>query len=159
MTASPRRLCFVCLGNICRSPTAEATFRALVEQRGLGDQFTLDSAGTGGHHQGEPAHPGTRREAERRGLRITHRARQVTRADFARFDLLVAMDRQNHAHLLALATSDEERARVVLFRSYDPRADDQDVPDPWYSGEFARVFDICQRASGKLLAHLLGETG
>jgi protein-tyrosine phosphatase len=151
----PRRLCFVCLGNICRSPTAEATFQRLVERQGLAHEFTLDSAGTGGHHRGEPAHPGTRREAERRGVRITHRARQVSRADFDRFDLLLAMDRRNHADLLALATSDEQRARVHLFRSFDPGADDDEVPDPYYSGEFDRVFDICQRASEGLLARLL----
>jgi len=147
-----QRVLFVCLGNICRSPTAEAAFNALLATRGLTDLFHVDSAGTSANHVGEPAHPSTRAEAARRGVAITHRARQVTHADFARFDRVVAMDRQNHRDLVRLARTDAERAKVTLFRRYEPGADHDDVPDPWYTGEFARVYDICARASEGLLA-------
>lgn len=150
------RILFVCLGNICRSPTAEAAFSALVSARGVADRFHLDSAGTSENHIGELAHPDTRAEATRRGVSITHRARKVTHADFARFDRLIAMDRQNLRDLHRLARTDDERRRVSLFRSYERGADHDDVPDPWYTGEFARVFDICARASEGLLADLEG---
>ncbi len=149
------RILFVCLGNICRSPTAEATFRALVMARGLADRFVIDSAGTGSHHVGERAHPETRAEARRHGIEITHRARQVTHADFARFDRLIAMDRQNLRDLQRLARTDDERAQLSLFRSYEPGADDLDVPDPWYTGGFDGVFALCERASAGLLDDVL----
>jgi protein-tyrosine phosphatase len=159
------RVLFVCLGNICRSPTAEATFRALVEKRGVADRFAIDSAGTAGHHAGESAHRETRREAEARGTPITHRARQVKASDFEDFDLLLAMDRQNERDLLRLAPSDEARKKVALFRSYEhggptspapASTGDLDTPDPWYTGEFARVYDICARASEGLFVALAG---
>lgn len=147
---------FVCLGNICRSPTAEAAFVALVTARGVADRFHVDSAGTSDNHLGEAAHPSTRAEALRRGVTITHRARRVTHADFARFDRLIAMDRQNLRDLHRLARTDDERRKVSLFRAYERGADSEDVPDPWYTGEFERVFDICARASEGLLAELEG---
>ena len=149
------RVLFVCLGNICRSPTAEGTFRALVEARGLGDAFVVDSAGTAGHHAGEPPHPETVAEAARRGVVLAHRARQVTRADYDRFDRIVAIDRDNLRDLVRLVRSPAERAKLSLLRSYEPGADGEDVPDPWYTGEFARVFDICARASEGLLGAIL----
>lgn len=158
--APPVRILFVCLGNICRSPTAEAAFLALLARRGRSDAFVVDSAGTGTAHLGEEPHPETRREAARNGITLRHRARQATRADFARFDLIVAMDRKNERDLLALAETDEERAKVRLFRRYEAENDrvsephDLDVPDPWYTGEFGRVFSICTAASEGLLAAL-----
>lgn len=158
--APPVRILFVCLGNICRSPTAEAAFLALLARRGRADGFVVDSAGTGSAHLGEEPHPETRREAARNGITLRHRARQATRADFARFDLLLAMDGKNERDLLALARTDEERAKVRLFRRYEAgneRASEPqalDVPDPWYTGEFARVFAICTAASEGLLASL-----
>lgn len=146
------RILFVCLGNICRSPTAEAAFVKLVNERGMASRFHVDSAGTAGHHAGESAHAETRREAARRGVSITHRARQVTRADFDAFDWLVAMDRQNQSDLLRLARHESDRAKVVLFRAFElEKGEDLDVPDPWYTGEFAKVYDICERASLGLL--------
>ena len=154
------RILFVCLGNICRSPTAEAAFLALLARRGLTDAFVVDSAGTGTAHVGEEPHPETRREAARHGITLRHRARQVTRADFARFDLLLAMDRKNERDLLGLAKTDEERAKVRLFRRYEDQGGTPregaalEVPDPWYTGEFDRVFAICTAASEGLLAAL-----
>ena len=146
---------FVCLGNICRSPTAEAVFARDVRAAGLEGMFEIDSAGTGGWHAGELAHPPTRALASSRGVEITHRARQIRASDLATFDVVLVMDASNHAHVLALATSDAERAKVQRFRAFEAEAEaNADVPDPYYSGEYARVFEICERASSGLLAHL-----
>ncbi|MBK8014655.1 MAG: low molecular weight phosphotyrosine protein phosphatase [Deltaproteobacteria bacterium] len=115
----PHRLLFVCLGNICRSPTAESIFRAMVHEADLAAEFTLDSAGTGGWHVGEPPDRRMRAAGQRRGYTIAGRARQVRHDDFAHFDWLVAMDRDNHASLSALATTPEQRAQVVLLRDFE----------------------------------------
>lgn len=154
--SEPIRVLFVCLGNICRSPTAEATFRAEVERRGLGHRFEIDSCGTGGWHAGEEAHPETRAAARRAGVEITHRARQLLATDFDRFDHLVVMDHSNHTDTLALAQSDAHRAKVILFRRHDPEAfDSLEVPDPYYTGTFDEVFEMCARTSRALLDELL----
>jgi low molecular weight protein-tyrosine phosphatase len=153
------RICFVCLGNICRSPTAEGVMRALVEAAGLGDRVTLDSAGTGGWHVGESPDPRTAEAAARRGYDLTElRARQFRAADFDRFDLVVAMDRQNVADLRRLArhhpSGDPE---IRLLRSFDPAAPEgAEVPDPYAGGSdgFERVLDICERACRGLLSQL-----
>ncbi len=151
----PVGVLFVCLGNICRSPTAEGAFRALVEQKGLSARFVIDSAGTSGEHDGEPPHQGTVAEARRRGLSLTHISRQVTQPDLERFDLILAMDASNLRALQRLAQTPEQRARLVLFREFDAAAPaGAEVPDPWYSGEFARVFDICSAAAQGLLEAL-----
>lgn len=148
-------ICFVCLGNICRSPTAEACFRHLVRREGLEHRFEIDSAGTAGYHAGEPADPRTRAAAKARGVDITSIARKVTREDFDRFDFLIAMDRENVANLLRLAPNDEARAKVHLFRDFDPNAPKgSEVPDPYYEGGFDRVFDLCEAAARGLLDHL-----
>lgn len=150
-------VCFVCLGNICRSPTAEGVFIHLVEQAGLRERFVIDSAGTGAYHVGERADPRSRAEARRRGVELPSIARQVVAGDFARFDLLLAMDHRNRADLLALARGEPARRKVRLFREFDPSAPPQaEVPDPYYGGEqgFAEVFDICERAAKGLLAQL-----
>jgi protein-tyrosine phosphatase len=150
------RVLFVCLGNICRSPTAEAVFAHVVEREGLAHLFEIDSAGTGDWHAGELAHPRTRETAEKKGVRITHRARQVRPADFDRFDLVVAMDASNAKNLHALAVHDAHRAKIRLFRDFEEGAGPQDreVPDPYYTGQFDEVFEICERASRGLLSHL-----
>lgn len=146
---------FVCLGNICRSPTAEAVFLRDVQAAGLEHLFEIDSAGTGDWHAGQLAHPPTRALAESRGVTITHRARQIRPDDFERFHHLVVMDRSNLKNVLALARTDEHRAKVVLFRSFEADADpNHEVPDPYYTGEFDRVFEICEAASQGLLAFL-----
>lgn len=149
---------FVCLGNICRSPTAEGIFRHLATARGVHDRFVIDSAGTSGFHAGDASDPRTLAAAARRGLSWTHRSRQVHATDWQRFDLLVAMDRKNHRDLLAAAPSEAARAKVVLLRSWDgAAAGDLDVPDPYYGGDrgFEDVLDLCERSCGALLDHLL----
>jgi protein-tyrosine phosphatase len=149
---------FVCLGDICRSPTAEGIFRHLATARGVHDRFVIDSAGTSGFHAGDASDPRTLAAAKRRGLAWTHRSRQVHAADWDRFDLLVAMDRKNHRDLIAAAPSEAARAKVVLLRTWDDAAgDDLDVPDPYYGGDrgFEDVLDLCDRACSALLDHLL----
>jgi protein-tyrosine phosphatase len=148
-----RRILFVCLGNICRSPTAEGVLRKLVEARGLSASFRIDSAGTSSHHEGELPDPRTRAAARRRGVALEHRARGVTEADFRSFDLLLAMDAANVASLRRMRPSDAT-AEVRLLRSFDPESPpDAEVPDPYYGGSdgFEDVLDLVERACVGLL--------
>jgi protein-tyrosine phosphatase len=153
------RLLFVCLGNICRSPTAEAVMRDLLLREGLDGVVEVDSAGTGGWHVGAQPDRRSAAEARRRRIAMTGCARQVARSDFEDFDLLLAMDRANHRELLALAPDAEARARVRMLRTFDPKAvasGDLDVPDPYY-GEgdgFALVYDLVEAACRGLLEEL-----
>jgi protein-tyrosine phosphatase len=150
------RICFVCLGNICRSPTAEAVMRHLVAAEGLHGAFEIDSAGTGAWHVGEPPDERSVATARRRGIAMTGAARQFRRADFARFDHVIAMDRDNVLALQRIAADDAARAKIRLLRSFDPAADGDDVPDPYYGGErgFEEVLDICEAACRALLQAL-----
>jgi protein-tyrosine phosphatase len=148
---------FVCTGNICRSPTAEAVMRHLVRQAGLDGAIEIDSAGTGAWHVGEGRDERSRSVGQRRGMPLAGRARQFRRSDFARFDYVLALDRENLADLLGLAPDAQARAKVHLLRQFDPTSPpDTDVPDPYYGGidGFERVFDICEAACRGLLDHL-----
>jgi len=149
------RVLFVCLGNICRSPAAEGVFRHLVAAAGLADEFAIDSAGTGAWHSGEPADHRMRKAASTRGITLSSIARQVTSSDFDNFDWILAMDASNLQDLRRLSRA-SPRARVRLFRDFDPDAPGTDVPDPYYGGPegFADVIDIVTRTSAALLAHL-----
>lgn len=156
------RLSFVCLGNICRSPTAEAVMRHLVREAGLEGKVLIDSAGLGDWHVGEPRDRRSAAVGARRGIPLAGAARQFTRGDFARFDYVLAMDRTNERELLRLASDDAARAKVRLLRSFDPAAPaGAEVPDPYYGGPegFERVFDICEAACRGLLAHVRREHG
>jgi protein-tyrosine phosphatase len=151
------RISFVCLGNICRSPTAEAVMRHLVAAAGLEAQIAIDSAGTGDWHVGEPRDRRSAAVGQRRGIPLGGRARHFSAADFARFDHVLAMDRQNFATLRQMAPDDGARDKVRLLRSFDPAAaSDDEVPDPYYGGPegFDHVFDVCLAACTGLLAHL-----
>ncbi|MDH4283464.1 MAG: low molecular weight phosphotyrosine protein phosphatase [Myxococcales bacterium] len=151
------RICFVCLGNICRSPTAEAIMRRLIERERLGAHIEVDSAGTGDWHVGSPPDSRAHAAGKRRNIEVTGRARRVEAGDFERFDYLIAMDRANQKDLLRLAPNETARARIALLRSYDRASRrDADVPDPFY-GEgdgFERVLDICEAACRGLLEHI-----
>jgi protein-tyrosine phosphatase len=158
VTASvPIRISFVCLGNICRSPTAEAVMRHLVAREGLEDRVLLDSAGLGDWHVGGPRDSRSQKVGRKRGMALEGVARQFVAEDFERFDYVLAMDRQNLSGLMALAPDDAARAKVRLLRSFDPAAPPgAEVPDPYYGGPrgFDEVFDICQAACQGLLEHL-----
>lgn len=147
---------FVCTGNICRSPTAEGVFRALVEAQGLSASIATDSAGTHAYHVGEPADARSSAAALRRGVDLSPlRARKVCAADFDAFDLLLAMDRSHYEHLLHLCPP-HRRERVRLFLDFAPQVGTEDVPDPYY-GEgdgFERVLDMIEAGSRGLLAHI-----
>ncbi|MCB0359862.1 MAG: low molecular weight phosphotyrosine protein phosphatase [Bdellovibrionales bacterium] len=151
----PLGVLFVCLGNICRSPLAAEVFRHHVSQHGLDSRFHIDSCGTGGWHVGERAHSGSLAVAKKHGISLdSHRARQLSREDFRRFDLFVALDRSNYAEIIAQAGV--AAPEVVLLRQFEPSADDLDVPDPYYlpRDSFEEVFRIIDRAAEGLLHSL-----
>jgi protein-tyrosine phosphatase len=150
------RLLFVCLGNICRSPTGEGVMRALVRDAGLDDRFEVASAGTSHWHVGEPPDPRSTATAAARGIVLDGAGAQVTAADFGRFDLLLAMDRQNLRDLRALAPDAEAAGRARLLRDWDPEGPGGDVPDPYAGGPrgFEEVLDIVQRSCAALLDDL-----
>jgi len=145
---------FICMGNICRSPLADGVFRTLVEQRGVADQFEIDSAGTTSYHSGEPADPRMREVAQQEGLVLTSRARQVKRDDFTRFDHLICMDEDNREHILHMGAP-EDRVRLLL--EIDPNSDIDEVPDPYYGGAdgFQIVYRLVRSACEALLDDLL----
>ena len=153
--SSQSRLLFVCLGNICRSPMAEGIFLHLAKQRGLGDRFVVDSAGTGGWHAGCRADPRALAISKRFGVALPSIARQVRTSDFEAFDLILAMDRSNRDDLLKLGATN-----VRLMRSFEPGlTGEHDVPDP-YSGdddEFVRVYEMLTRSCEGLIEHLTQE--
>jgi protein-tyrosine phosphatase len=155
------RLLFVCLGNICRSPLAAGVFRAVASERNVLSRFTIDSCGLGGWHVGEDADPRAAAVARRHGITLNHRARQLAVPDdFERFDLLLAMDRQN-VHGLLRAGGPPEKVR--LLRTFEPVApgmkapQEPEVPDPYYGGPegFDTVYAMVRRSCEGLLAALL----
>lgn len=153
------RLLFVCLGNICRSPTAEGVMRHLVVQEGVEDEIELDSAGTGSWHVGSAPDARATAAAAGRGVTLAGTARQVRQADFAEFDLILAMDSANLRDLRAVAPGGQEREKVRLLREFDPASAgerDLDVPDPYYGGEdgFGEVFELVRAACEGLLAEI-----
>jgi protein-tyrosine phosphatase len=150
------RILFVCMGNICRSPTAEGVMRSLLRAEGLEGAVEVQSAGTGGWHAGSAPDERAVAVARSRDIVVEGEARQVTAEDFERFDLLLAMDRENERELLARAPDEQARAKVRLLREFDPAsvaAGDLDVPDPYYGGPhgFDRVLDQVQAACRGLL--------
>ena len=153
------RLLFVCMGNICRSPTAEGVMRHLLREEGLEDEIVIDSAGTGAWHAGNPPDRRATAAARQRGIVLDGAARQVRPSDFEEFDLLLVADRENLADLRAIAPDDAARAKVRLLREFDPAsagAPDLDVPDPYYGGPdgFEDVLDLVEGACRGLLAEV-----
>jgi protein-tyrosine phosphatase len=150
------RLLFVCMGNICRSPTAEAVMRAVIAREGLDGEVTIDSAGTGSWHVGHPPDARSAAAAKARGIVLEGAARQVTPDDFDHYDLLLAADAENVAALRAVAPDADAAAKVRLLREFDPQAvaaGDLDVPDPYYGGAqgFETVLDQVEAACRGLL--------
>ena len=156
MKPSPKRVLFVCMGNICRSPTAEAVFRHLVRKNGLDDRIECDSAGTIGYHAGQPADARMRAAAAERGYRLDSTARPVRPEDFDRFDLLIGMDPENLAHLEQMARDEEDRAKIRAMVDYARAHDVPEVPDPYYGGGkgFQRVLDLLEDGCAGLLEEI-----
>ncbi len=148
------RILTVCLGNICRSPAAEAAIRAEAASRGI--DVEVDSAGTGRYHLGEPPNPRSVAAAAEVGLSVTGRARQIRAEDFDRFDLIVAMDHSNLDDLLRMATHNGAREKVRLFRDFDPESGGGEVPDPYYGTDedYRRMIEIIRPAAKGLVDHL-----
>lgn len=150
------RVLFVCLGNICRSPTAEGVLKKMIKDKEIESFIKADSAGTHGYHVGEPPDPRTCEAALRRGIDLSGlRARKVLPADFEEFDLLLAMDRSNLDLLKRRSPPDHQR-KLGLFMSYATRFATEDVPDPYYGGEggFELVLDMAEDAANGLIEHL-----
>ena len=147
---------FVCMGNICRSPTAEGVFRHIVTAAGLADRIQIDSAGTIAYHAGHPPDARAQEAARRRGIDLSsQRARKVTPDDFEKFDLVLAMDRDNHYELELICPPGYED-RLHLFLSFARNSRETEVPDPYYGGSrgFEVVLDLIEDASEGLLQHL-----
>ena len=154
----PARICFICLGNICRSPMGPIVLRAKADAAGIGAALTLSSAGTSGWHVGEGADRGTEKALAGRGYPTEHVARQFTSAEFDDWDLLLAMDVNNAYDLRDLAPRGSDTSKVRLLRSFDPESpSNAQVPDPYGKGsaDFEHVLDLVEAACDGLLARLL----
>jgi protein-tyrosine phosphatase len=164
-SVKPFGVLFVCLGNICRSPSAEAVFRYLVEQKGLASDFVIDSAGTINYHEGNPADSRMRAAAMKRGVKLTSISRPIRRLDFEEFDLILAMDKQNKEDILAAyevwnaktSLPVDAKNKVRLMCSYCRKHDITEVPDPYYGGPagFDKVLDLLEDACEGLLESIL----
>lgn len=150
---------FVCMGNICRSPTGEGVFQHYVEHNGNADQFHIDSAGTIAYHTGEPADARMRESAKKRGYQLKSLARKVTEQDIDTFDLIVAMDTDNLIELESLAGGSQHHLRLLgtFIEGYSDNDDAPSVPDPYYGGAagFEQVLDMIESACPKMLSHCL----
>jgi protein-tyrosine phosphatase len=155
-----KKILFVCLGNICRSPSAEAVFNSLIEKKGLKDKFQCDSAGTAAYHAGDPADYRMKQFAKKRDYNLTSISRPVNpKKDFDRFDLIIGMDRLNTRDLKAMARNDTDRRKIHLMTDFSKNKDYDSVPDPYYGGAsgFELVLDILEDACSGLLEKLQQE--
>lgn len=152
----PFRLCFVCLGNICRSPTAEGLFIHQVKNEGFQDFFYIDSAGTAAYHVGEPANSKSQSVANQYGVILPSRARKFEYSDLEEFELILAMDSENYRNLVALDRKDQYSHKVRMMRDFDPQPENNEVPDPYYGGMdgFENVYRVLERSSQALLEQL-----
>ena len=150
---SARNILFICMGNICRSPMAEGVFVHKLREQGLHGDFEVDSAGTGGWHAGDPPDHRSAEEAQRNGVRLVSRARQVNARDFETFDLLVCMDEENERNLLAMGCP-AGKIRQLMF--YHSGSEHDSVPDPYYGGRdgFRLMFELIEDSVDGLIKHL-----
>ncbi|WNZ26025.1 low molecular weight phosphotyrosine protein phosphatase [Leptolyngbya sp. NK1-12] len=157
--ALPYKLLFVCLGNICRSPSAEGIMNHLIQQRGLEGQIICDSAGTSSYHVGSPPDRRMTAAAARRNITLSGQARQFELSDFEAFDLILAMDKDNYENLLYLDREGKYQHKVKLMCDFCTQHRDREVPDPYYGGEagFNYVIDLLLDACEGLLAHVQQE--
>lgn len=153
-----KKILFVCLGNICRSPLAEAIFKKQILLRGLDEKYVSDSCGTANYHVGDKPDPRTIRNARHNEVDIQHVGRQLSADDFLKFDLILTMDRQNFQNTIEIAASVSDKlAEIKMIRTYDPESlGVQDVPDPWYGNEdgFEEIFQMLWRTCDELINQL-----
>ncbi len=150
-----QKVLFVCLGNICRSPLAEAIFDHLVKEKGLQDVIGSDSAGTGAYHIGEDPDPRSITVAQKNNVPIFHKARQFTPKDYEDFHYIAAMDQSNFRNIIH--ATGYKHDGLFLMREYDEGQSNMEVPDPYYGGDdgFQHVFDMLMRSNIKFLNHLI----
>ncbi|MDR9417045.1 MAG: low molecular weight protein-tyrosine-phosphatase [Gracilimonas sp.] len=153
---NPYKLVFVCLGNICRSPTAEGIFIHKVNEAGLENYFYIDSAGTSAYHIGESANSKSQATANKHGIHLPSKARRFEYSDLEEFDLILAMDSENYRNIKQLDRNSKFAHKVKMMREFDPQPEDGEVPDPYYGGlqGFENVFQVLNRSSEALLAEL-----
>ena len=153
-----KRIMFVCMGNICRSPLAQAVFEAIVEQNNAGDRYLVDSSGTIAYHVGEESDPRMKAVAHRHGVEINHRAKHLKRHHLDAFDHILCMDTENLIDALRLAKSQTQAAKIQRLRDFDPEGPG-DVPDPYYGGPsgFDTVLEIVTRSSEALFKAMEAE--
>lgn len=148
---------FVCTGNICRSPLAQAVFEHLAKKADVSSRFEVESSGVTAFHVGENADSRMRETAARRGVKFNHRSQKTSKADLANYDLIFAMDKSNLSALQRMTSDEEEREKIRMFREFDPEGSaDAEVPDPWYGGMngFEEVYDIVHRTCENMLQTL-----
>jgi protein-tyrosine phosphatase len=154
-----KKILFVCLGNICRSPLAAAIFKHKIKQRGIADLFEVDSCGTANYHIGDSPDSRSVTNARKNGVTIDHIGRQLQAEDLDYFDLILAMDKSNLSNIFRLQTHEVQIAKIKLMREFDPLQNGEEVPDPYYGGEkgFQEVFDILDRTAEKLIERLMAK--
>ncbi len=148
---------FVCLGNICRSPMAEAVFQRLVEQEGLADQFHIDSVGTSNYHTGDPAYPGTRQILAANGIRYYGCSRTITTTDLNQADYIISMDHSNKANVQAMSRRTSPKGQMALLLDFAEKTNLSEVPDPYYTNNFTEVYRVVDDGCRGLLAHIRQE--
>ena len=152
------KVLFVCMGNICRSPTAEGSFRFIVSKQNLSDYFEIDSAGTHAYHIGNPPDSRSQQSARKYGVDLSNqRARQVHESDFYYYDHIIAMDTNNLNILKSICPTDS-KSQIKLLLDYLPNSGFESVPDPYFEGKFDEVFEIIYAACNSLLANLVKKT-
>jgi protein-tyrosine phosphatase len=151
------KVLFVCLGNICRSPTAEAVFKKMVADKNLVDQFVIDSAGTIGNHTGENSDPRTIKHGTNRGYTFDHLARKVSEKDFENFDYIFAMDPKNLSDLKSMVGNNSIHAKIHLITELNPQNTERGIPDPYYGGpnDFEHVIDLAEECSKRWLEKII----
>ena len=156
-----KKLLFVCLGNICRSPAAEGVFLDLIKRKGLVENFQVDSAGTGSWHIGNPADLRMRKAANRRGIELPSVARQIVLEDLFTYDLILTMDNENFKTVITLAKQSEDKVKAIVkpIMSYSKNTKLLEVPDPYYGGEggFDKVLDLLEDACEGLISELISD--